>query len=83
MNVYKGLSGRLLSDTQCQQKNAGCTEDSVRPKKRSTTSDDILNLIQFPMKIVTGSVDGAEKMFTLPGSDFAKLLHCVGLPESV
>lgn len=73
----------MLSDTQCQQKNAGCTEDSFRPKERSTTSDDILNLIQFPMKIVTGSVDGAEKMFTLAGSDFAKLLRCVRLPESV
>lgn len=35
------------------------------------------------MKIVTGSVDGAEKMFTLAGSDFAKLLRCVRLPESV
>lgn len=35
------------------------------------------------MKIVTGSVDGAEKMFTLPESDFAKLLRCARLPESV
>lgn len=37
----------------------------LQAQERSTPSDDILNLIQCPMKIVTGSVARAEKMFAL------------------